>query len=111
MNQDWTKVVIRGAEPVKITAKPTTITTHYTPQAQAARKLAEAEDAGKPKTLADRQELVNRRVAKSWSQTELNQQCRFPVNTIREIEAGRLCPSIQQLNTLNRVLKCGLKYA
>jgi len=53
---------------------------------------------------------VTRRTAAGWNQVQLNQQCGFPVNTIREIEAGRLTPNTQQLNTLNRVLKTGLKY-
>ena len=48
-------------------------------------------------------------MSQSWDQVDLNVQCQFPVNTIREIEAGRLVPTIQQLNPLNRVLKTGLK--
>ena len=75
------------------------------------RKLEEADTPMKLKklTAASRQEIVTRRTAASWNQTQLNQQCLFPVNTIREIEAGRLTPTTQQLNTLNRVLKTGLK--
>ena len=65
----------------------------------------------KPKQLTpeSRQEIVNKRAAMKKSQVELNQLCNFPVNTIREIEAGRIPPTIGQLNTLNRVLKTGLK--
>ena len=36
--------------------------------------------------------------------------CGFPVNTVREIEAGRLCPTPQMLDVLNKVLKAKLKY-
>jgi ribosome-binding protein aMBF1 (putative translation factor) len=75
------------------------------------RKLEEADAPIKLKRLTpqSRQEIVTRRTAAGWNQTQLNQQCLFPVNTIREIEAGRLTPNTQQLNTLNRVLKTGLK--
>lgn len=56
------------------------------------------------------QNIIQLRLAKSWNQTQLNQECRFPVNSIREIEARRMVPNIQQLNTLNKVLKTGLTY-
>jgi ribosome-binding protein aMBF1 (putative translation factor) len=56
-------------------------------------------------------ELVQKRVALGKSQVQLNQDCRFPVNTMREIESGRLCPTPSQVNMLNRVLKASLKYA
>lgn len=46
----------------------------------------------------------------SWTQTELNTACSFPPHTIRDIEAGRLCPTPTQLNVLNRVLRTALKY-
>jgi len=80
--------------------------------AQCARKLEETE-IGKAKSLTpeSRNEIVQKRVALGKSQVQLNQDCRFPVNTMREIESGRLCPSVQQLNVLNRVLKASLKYA
>lgn len=118
-DQDWTPVRItrsKTASSSKVVPLPQrTIQTrsHFTPEAQQLRKIEEAEVPTKPKQLAptSRQEIITRRVANKWSQVELNQNCSFPINTIREIEAGRLCPSIQQLNTLNRVLKCGLHYA
>jgi ribosome-binding protein aMBF1 (putative translation factor) len=56
------------------------------------------------------QNIIQLRLAKSWNQAQLNQECRFPVNTIREIEARRVVPNIQQLNILNKVLKTGLTY-
>jgi ribosome-binding protein aMBF1 (putative translation factor) len=111
-HQDWTPIKIhghagRGAVPVVVSAT----TYKGSPEAAHARKLAETDDPVKLKTLtgASRQEIVVRRAANKWSQQDLNQQCNFPVNTIREIEAGRLTPTIQQLNTLNRILKTGLK--
>ncbi len=56
------------------------------------------------------QNIIQLRLAKGWNQAQLNQECRFPVNTIREIEARRMVPNIQQLNILNKVLKTGLTY-
>ena len=115
MDQDWTSTTIHSSKAANASkaSKPGTVNMerlHYTPEAMAARKLADTE-ISKPKILADRQEIVTRRLANKWSQADLNMHCRFPVNTIRDIESGKLCPSIQQLNSLNRVLKCGLKYA
>ena len=109
--QDWTPLTIQKQGKVNdakrsIGSKPV----NTAPEVRAAAKLANTE-IGKPKILADRQEIVTRRLANSWSQADLNIQCRFPINTIRDIESGKICPTIQQLNMLNRVLKCGLKYA
>ena len=111
--QDWTPVTIHGKQtttgPI---SSATTATQHKaTPESAHNRKLAEADDIIKLKKLTpqSRQEIVNRRASEKWSQQDLNQRCNFPVNTIREIEAGRLQPTIPQLNALNRVLKTGLK--
>ena len=111
--QDWSPVTIRG-KPTTVHQIPATNTAvHHkaSPEQAHARKLAESDDVVKLKKLQpqSRQEIVNRRALEKWSQQDLNQRCNFPVNTIREIEAGRLQPTIQQLNTLNRVLKTGLK--
>ena len=79
--------------------------------AQQKRKVEETE-IGRPKQLSNesRTEIIQKRVALGKSQVQLNQDCRFPVNTMREIESGRLCPTQPQLNMLNRVLKAALKY-
>jgi ribosome-binding protein aMBF1 (putative translation factor) len=58
-----------------------------------------------------RQEITNRRVAKLWTQADLNKYCSFPQNTIREIESGRLAPNPHQLTVLNRILKGGIHYS
>lgn len=110
-HQDWSRVTIgNGKAPVGAT-RPTAFKPVTTATA-VGNKLADTEIAGKFKKLApeSRQQIVNIRVANKWSQTDLNQRCSFPVNTIREIEAGRQPPTIGQLNTLNRVLKTGLKF-
>ena len=113
--QDWNSVTIHNAagKPHPSPAGPAgpAAPPKFTSEAGAARKLAEADSPLKIKTFtpASRQEIVARRAAMKKSQVELNQLCSFPPNTIREIEAGRLAPTIGQLNTLNRVLKTGLK--
>jgi ribosome-binding protein aMBF1 (putative translation factor) len=112
--QDWTPVTIHGKPTTTYpVASATTATIQHkaTPESAHARKLNESDDIIKLKKLTpqSRQEIVNRRAVEKWTQQDLNQRCNFPVNTIREIEAGRLQPTIQQLNTLNRILKTGLK--
>lgn len=105
-HQDWSKVVIGNGKVSKPSAfKPVTASQAV------GNKIADSDIAGKFKKLApeSRQAIVNIRAANKWTQTDLNQRCSFPVNTIREIEAGRLVPTIGQLNTLNRILKTGLK--
>jgi ribosome-binding protein aMBF1 (putative translation factor) len=111
--QDWTTTQIRNyaaAAKTAATLVPNAIASRN-PEAAHLRKVADAEVPIKIKKLApeSRQEIVAKRAANKWSQQDLNQQCNFPVNTIREIEAGRLTPNIQQLNTLNRILKTGLR--
>ena len=77
------------------------------------RKLEEADGPIKLKTLSyeTRQEITNRRVAKLWTQADLNKFCSFPQNIIRDTEAGRYTPNQQQLNVLNRILKGGIHYS
>jgi ribosome-binding protein aMBF1 (putative translation factor) len=114
--QDWSPITLHG-KPTTYSASSSaasaTAAIHHkgTPESAHARKLADTDDVIKLKKLLpqSRQEIVNRRALEKWSQQDLNQRCNFPVNTIREIEAGRLQPTIQQLNTLNRILKTGLK--
>lgn len=85
--------------------------TTYTAEASSSRKLANTTEAGRHKILTaeSRNFIVARRSADGITQVQLNQRCAFPPNTIRDVEAGKVCPSIGQLNTLNRILKCGLK--
>jgi ribosome-binding protein aMBF1 (putative translation factor) len=107
---DWETVTIKGAKPSTRVPLPTKTTVRISNEAARLRKV-ESDDPPKPKILdpTSRQEMVMRRVANKWSQEDLNRQCKFSVNTIREFEAGRQHPTTQQLNALNRVLKCGLK--
>lgn len=113
--QDWNSVIIKGGKSKTVGSiglkGPSKVTTRVAPEVTRMRKV-ENEETVKQKSLTpeSRQEIIQRRVINKWNQTDLNNQCCFPINTIREIEAGRITPSIQQLNTLNRVLKTGLKF-
>jgi DNA-binding transcriptional regulator YiaG len=71
----------------------------------------EQQEFGKPKMLSSesRQELVQRRLAEKLTQQQLDQRCSFPAHTVRDLEANKRAPSQKELQTLNRVLKCGLK--
>ena len=124
-DQDWTVVTVKrnrrtvggGSHPHSYNGSqigPKIITARSSnglAASQAAKKLEETE-VGKVKTLTaeSRQEIVQKRVALGKNQVQLNQDCRFPVNTIRDIENGKYCPNQGQLGTLNRVLKASLKY-
>ena len=108
--QDWTPLKISNAN-AKVKTGRTVTPAHVASEVSHARKIADSEVPMKLKMLTpeSRQVLIQMRVGMKKNQTELNQLCNFPPNTIREMEAGRLTPTIQQLNTLNRVLKTGLK--
>jgi ribosome-binding protein aMBF1 (putative translation factor) len=107
---DWTPVVIKGSSK-KVTGASSKQVVKLSGEAMHLRKIA-SEETPKLKVLesASRQEIIMKRVGNKWDQSDLNRHCAFPPNTIRDIEAGRYTPSIGQLQTLNRVLKCGLKF-
>ena len=131
--QDWTPVTIKRS--MNYAAAATAATTassaqgtpriptgtrtasgthiHYNDDSAAARKAEAADTPIKLKQLAteSRHLIVTLRATNKWTQVELNRRCNFPVNTIRDIETGKTCPSPGQLGILNRVLKTGLKYA
>jgi ribosome-binding protein aMBF1 (putative translation factor) len=112
-DQDWELVTVRRSKSASsgTANKTSSAVPHYSPTATASRKLADATDVGKHKhlTAESRQTMIALRATNAWTQVQLNQKCAFPPNTIRDIEAGKVTPSIGQLNALNRVLKCGLR--
>ena len=110
--QDWTPVVVKNTKKPAHNGGP--IHPPVTAAVAAARRLDGDDTHPKPtKSLSSesRQAILQGRVANKWNQTQLNTQCSFPQNTIRDIENGKLCPTPQQLNVLSRVLKVVLKYA
>lgn len=106
-DQDWTPVTLKKR--VQQTNKSPQI--QRSPQAAAINRL-EKEDIGKLRSLSieSRNEMTQKRVALGKNQVQLNMDCRFPANTIREIESGRVCPNPSQLSLLNRVLRSSIKY-
>lgn len=121
-HQDWDHVIIKKRQVDRAIARASAASSTsstggrvtFSSDAALQRKLAESDDIGqvKIKTLGPetRQEIVQRRVANGWNQQQLNQQCGFPANLIRDIESGRVTPSPTQLNILNRILRASLKY-
>ena len=114
--QDWTIVTVKKSKrPPSSGCGQKIITPRVSGDRQAAaanaRKL-ETTDFGKQRSLTaeSRNEIVQRRVSLGKNQIQLNQDCRFPVNTIRDIENGKYCPNPGQLSMLNRMLKSSLKY-
>lgn len=108
--QDWTPVVVNKGV-AKAKARLTTGTV-MSAAVVAMRRLESDEEPKKAKTLSaeSKQGIIAGRVAKGWNQTQLNTQCAFPLNTVRDIENGRLTPTPQQLTVLSRVLKVIVKY-
>ncbi len=109
--QDWGTVVVKrkGAAAAGAGAKRPAASA-----GAAAAYRAEADELALPtKSLSgeSRHMIVVKRTEQGWKQDQLNTMCSFPMHTIRDIEAGRLCPTPAQLNVLNRVLKIALKYA
>lgn len=116
-DQDWEPVVIRkkGAGTAFTASRQSTVSTGKSPQiSQAAavlRKVANSESV-KPRQLSTdaRKELTQRRVAMGKTQVQLNADCNFGLNVIRDVESGKYCPQPQQLSILNRVLRSNVKY-
>jgi ribosome-binding protein aMBF1 (putative translation factor) len=107
--QDWTPVVVNKSKARSAgSSAPKQVSAEV-----AAQHRLENDEPRKTKSLSpeSRQAIIQGRVANKWNQTQLNTQCSFPQNTIRDIENGKLCPTPQQKNVLSRVLNVVLKYA
>jgi ribosome-binding protein aMBF1 (putative translation factor) len=111
--QDWEPVILRGKNPSAGPGAGGTQRQIVERKSSEGARLAkvEKEDYVKSKSLASesRKDLIAARVALKKSQVELDRQCAFPPNTLREIEAGRLTPTGAILNRLNRELKISLR--
>ena len=111
--QDWNPVIVRNS--ARIAEKKQAQAQAQPKRSAEAQHLAkiEREDYVKPKLLSSesRQELVKRRLEEKLTQQQLDQRCSFPPHTIRDLEANKRAPTNKELQTLNRVLKVGLKLA
>jgi DNA-binding transcriptional regulator YiaG len=113
-HQNWEPQILRKtAEQLRADALRTGKKVTVERRSDEAQRLAkvEREEYSQPKRLASesRQELVQRRLAEKLTQQQLDQRCSFPPHTIRDLEANKRAPSQRELQTLNRILKCGLK--
>ena len=109
-HQNWTPVILHGKNPSKATSTGTGIRPKSTGEGAHLAKL-ERDEIGKSKVLASesRKDLVAARLALKKTQVEIDRLCAFPPNTLRDLESGKLTPTTQQLNRLNREFKLGLK--
>ncbi len=123
--QDWTLVTIKK-KPTKPKAEPVAKSNLNTSQRNnhlsvsgknlqgaQARKLADSTDVKKPRTLSleTQKEISATRNSLGLTQTELNKKCQFPMNTIRDIESGKIPPTPQQMDALSRELKIPIRYS
>jgi DNA-binding transcriptional regulator YiaG len=113
-HQNWEPQVIRkSAEAIKADALRKGTKQVVERKSDEGIRLAKLEEKeyGKPKMLSheSRQELVQRRLAEKLTQQQLDQRCSFPAHTVRDLEANKRAPTTKELQTLNRVLKCGLR--
>lgn len=113
-HQNWESQVIRKssaqlhADALRSGKKETV--ERKSPEAQRLAKV-EREEYSKPKMLSSesRQQLVQSRLALKLTQQQLDQRCSFPPHTVNQLEANKRSPTTKELQTLNRVLKCGLR--
>jgi len=112
--QDWEPVVIKRSKTERkapslgnVVSKPVNMS-----QDAAYLRKIENSDTVKIRQLSgdSRKELTQRRVALGKTQVQLNNDCKFGLNLIRDIESGKYCPLPQQLGVLNRVLRCNVKF-
>lgn len=119
-HQDWTEVRIHRGPKTEASLRPgvarspgsgTTVRPILSHQASFERKLMDSEGPVKVKKLSieSRKLISAKRAEMEISQTQLNNSCAFPANTIRDIEAGKIQPSPAQLSSINRILKTSIK--
>lgn len=108
-HQDWEPRILRGTHASLRTAKKEIVERKSSEGGHLAK--VEREDYTKPKMLSpeSRKELVERRLAQNLTQQKLDQRCSFPPHTIRDLEANKRAPTPKELQTLNKVLCCGLR--
>lgn len=111
-DQDWTTVVMKKRK------TPATGSAGYASANRGAGSahLRAVEQADvplpPPKRLsaAGKQAIIQSRLAKKWSQDQLNKECNLPPGVINAIEAGRAQPSGAQLNAISRALGVVLRF-
>lgn len=111
--QDWTTVTLTGGRAKLPTDRELAKKNPIATAAAAATRRLEEEDIPRLKkhlSPESRQMLIAKRLERTWKQTDLDRQCAFPPNTVRDFESGRAVPTPTQLNILNRTLGTALKF-
>ena len=103
-DQDWELVTIRSKK-ARVSDHKITSPTKHSNTGSELRKVETAE-SGKPKmlTVKSRSDMASGRMEKLLTQKQLDMMCKFPANTTSAFEAGRLCPTSIQVQSINRVL-------
>lgn len=59
----------------------------------------------KPKINIDqRQQIINARLSKKWTQKEFAQKCNLPLQIVQQYEQGKGIPLQQHITKMNRIL-------
>jgi ribosome-binding protein aMBF1 (putative translation factor) len=119
-HQDWEQITIRNPKAatqgrkVELVTGETRGKTHtITPAIVSELRKVENAVAGKSKMLTpqSRTAMAAARVAKGLTQKQLDQQGAFPLNSTNMWEAGKICPTSQQIQVLHRILQVKLERA
>ena len=102
-NQDWKPVKIESTKLRTLTNKP--YHANVSESTHAMKKIEQSEVTRiKMLTPKSRSDMAQARVAKGFTQRQLDQRCQFPANTVNGWEAGKTCPTGPQINILHRIL-------
>ena len=110
-DQDWTTVTLRKK---KVPAAAAGYTSGNRGAGNAHLRAVESADVPLPPpkrlSAAGKTAIIQGRLAKKWSQDQLNKECNLPPGIINAIEAGRAQPSGAQLNAISRALGVVLRF-
>ena len=108
-NQDWEEVTIRSKKP-RLSSPLRNQSVKYNNVSSELRKIENAE-TGKPRIITpkSRSDMAAARMARNLTQKQLDMLCKFPSNTTNAFEAGRICPTSIQIQSLNRILNIKLE--
>ncbi len=114
-DQDWTPVVMKKRRSAAAGAGTGGAASKANHAAGAAHlRAVEAADVPLPPakrlSAAGKTAIIQGRLAKKWTQDQLNKECALPPGTINAIEAGKAQPSGAQLNAISRALGVVLRF-
>jgi putative transcription factor len=111
-DQDWMPVVMKKRKTPATGSSSYTSANHGAGSAHL--RAVEAADVPLPPpkrlSAAGKMAIIQGRLAKKWTQDQLNATCNLPPKTINMIEAGKAQPSGAQLNSIARALGVVLRF-